>query len=89
MASAAPLPPSAASKNALAQFVLEGYDKGYVRRSTAAAPATPTLMVDLIVRIAGVPAGCRILQRRRHIAWHYLMRSPAFAVCPCVPPACD
>ena len=53
MASAAPPPPSVASKNAAAQFVLEGDGKGYVRGSTAAAPATPTLMVDLIVRIAG------------------------------------
>jgi hypothetical protein len=27
-----------------------------------------------------------LLQRRRHIAWHYLGRSPAFAVCPmCAP----
>jgi hypothetical protein len=28
--------------NALAKFVLDGGGKGYVRRSTAAAPATPT-----------------------------------------------
>jgi nucleotide-binding universal stress UspA family protein len=28
----------------------------------------------------------RLLQRRRHIAWHYLGRSPAFAMCPmCAP----
>jgi hypothetical protein len=75
--------------NALAKFALEGGGKGYVRRSTAAAPATPTLMVDLTATIADIHAGCRILQRRRHlrgVTWGEAQLSPC---APCVPPACD
>jgi hypothetical protein len=85
MAWAAPLPPSAVSRTTLAKFVLEVGGKGYVRRSTAAAPATHTLMVDLTATIADVPAGGVFCSETTHCV-ALLGASPAFAVCPCVCP---
>jgi hypothetical protein len=71
--------------NALANFVLEGGGKGYVRRSTAAAPATPTLTVDLTATIADVPAG-GVFCSDDDILRGMAQPSPC---APCVPPACD
>jgi hypothetical protein len=68
--------------NALAKFVLDGGGKGYVRRSTAAAPATP-LMVDLTARIADVPAGgvfCSDDDILRGVTWGEAQPSPC-ALC--------
>jgi hypothetical protein len=86
MAWAAPLPPSAVSKTTLLPSSCSK-EAARIRPEVhggGSSDTHPHRRPDCQDRRRSRRG--RLLQRRRHIAWHYLGRSPAFAMCPmCAP----